>query len=257
MDPVHRTQAEPGYVLCSDCDGVGSCVVCGGLGSVEREDDRSARKPCPLCIGRRACRICGGTGQVPSRAPAAASAFLEARSSSECQLYLELHPHDCGEYGFSARARVERGERGLVAVYEAPCPRCNQNRRVEFRLVDELPPPAPAYGGSQPSKILDAGEFLYAADERLKDVPASPAGLERTRVLYARERLAEAIAALEEILKWIPPGQDHVPGETITSRRGGKLYRREPGRFARVRVEAALSTYRAGLQHYNLELAGG
>lgn len=57
MPPVNRTVPDDGYVLCTDCDGSGLCMVCGGKGNV-------GGKQCNLCFGGKKCRLCGGSGQL-------------------------------------------------------------------------------------------------------------------------------------------------------------------------------------------------
>lgn len=48
----------------------------------------------------------------------------------------------------------------------------------------------------------------------------------------------------EEVLKFLPPGADHVPGEALFSATGKALYQAEPGRFRKARLEAVLRAYR-------------
>ncbi|WP_278264898.1 hypothetical protein [Nocardia sp. AG03] len=60
-EPV-RTVAEPGHVLCYECDGLGWCPACGGNGWVL--DERGHRRLCPECHQQRVCPICRGAGQL-------------------------------------------------------------------------------------------------------------------------------------------------------------------------------------------------
>lgn len=155
--------------------------------------------------------------------------MLVARSSPECHLYIELHPCACGEAVFAAKHRTVSRDGQLVAVYEGPCRRCGAQRSFEFVLAEEIPPRPPAFGGDAPSTILDAGEFLHAADRFAKLAPPD---------------LARAIACLDEVLKLIPPGHDRVPEESIVSAVGRAVYTAEPGRFRRPRLVAVRDTYR-------------
>ncbi len=170
--------------------------------------------------------------------------MLVARSSPECHLYIELHPCACGETTLAARSRTESRGDALIAVYEGPCARCRVVRKFEFRLADAIPPAPPAFGGDAPSTILDAGQFLHAADRIAKRVPGDLTKLTAKDLATAHHDLATAAAAIDEVLKLIPPGLDHVPEASIESELGRKLYAAEPGRFRRVRLAAVRDTYR-------------
>jgi hypothetical protein len=167
--------------------------------------------------------------------------MLVARSSPECHLYIALHPCPCGDPGPRPEHRLEAQGPALVAVYEATCPGCGRSRRFEFALDDELPPPAPAFGGAAPSTIICPGQFLAHADRLASAVPADPAGDD------ARGRLAEAIAALDEVLKAIPAGADAVPADACFSVTGHRLYLAEPDRFRRARLEAVRAAHRQAI----------
>lgn len=170
--------------------------------------------------------------------------MLVARSSPECHLYIALHPCACGEAAFAPRARLVADGDGMITVYEGPCVRCGTTRRFEFRLTEALPPPPPAYGGDAPSTILDAGEFLHAADQLARTIPGDLTRLTPQDLSRAHANLAKAAAMLDEVLKLIPAGHDRVPDATITSDVGRAILAQEPGRFRRARLEAVRDTYR-------------
>lgn len=158
--------------------------------------------------------------------------MLLARTASECRLYIELNPHACGEREFQARSGVSRTAQGLVAVYEGACPGCGEQRRFAFILDDHPTPPAPAFGGPHPSSLIDPGQFLMAAEQA-----AASTG-----------QLATAVAALDEVIKFIPPGQDRVPVTAFTSVHGRAVFDRDPDRFDRARLDALLASYREALR---------
>jgi hypothetical protein len=172
---------------------------------------------------------------------------LVARSPSECQLYLELHPCSrCGEADFPW-SRHEAGEQAgwLLSAYEGVCPSCGTPRRFEFRLPDDVVPP-PAYGGPEPSQIIDPGEF-FELGERAAVYAVVPADAPPDRRAVAREAAVDAVAAVEEVLKFLPPGADAVPDEAFTSDVGRVVYAADPRRFGRERLESLLRTRRQAL----------
>ncbi|GLV52650.1 hypothetical protein TBS_32140 [Thermobispora bispora] len=176
---------------------------------------------------------------------------LIARSAAECHLYMDLHPCRCGNLDFEPAHWLELNGEHLVARYEGTCPGCGTKRSFEFVLDPEIPPLPPAFGGDRPSQIIDPGQFLYVSQQLASAVPADPAELGPDEDLWeAKELLRTAIAALEEVLKFIPEGADRVPEEAFTSPEGWLIYQREPGRFRRRRLEAVLAAYRRILQAY-------
>ncbi|HWU90486.1 MAG TPA: hypothetical protein VN253_24645, partial [Kofleriaceae bacterium] len=68
--------------------------------------------------------------------------------------------------------------------------------------------------------------------------------LDRDARQRGRTALARAIAALEEVTKFIPPGADRVPPEALFTPAGRGVYDREPGRFRIARLAAVLDVYR-------------
>ncbi len=187
----------------------------------------------------------------PGRSVAAARQPL-ARSNLEAHLYMDLRPCACGD------ARFERAHSvfglpggGLASRYAGPCAGCGTVREFVFSLPPE-PPPIPTgeirYGDDQPSELLDAGEWLWAADLYARAVPPDPHRLPDPERRLARGRLAGAVAAIDEALKFVPPGDDRVPSAAVQSRLGGPLYQREPGRFRVARLTAVRDAYRSALR---------
>jgi hypothetical protein len=83
------------------------------------------------------------------------------------------------------------------------------------------------FGGDTPSGLLDPGDWLAVADraDLADDLPL-------------------AAAALEEVLKFIPPGADRVPLAAFRGDAGRESHAREPGRFERAPLEWTAATYR-------------
>ncbi|MDG4773728.1 hypothetical protein [Solwaraspora sp. WMMD792] len=183
-----------------------------------------------------------------------------ARSSAEARLYVELHPCSCGETQFEPQVEVVALADGDLATrYQGSCAGCATAREFLFRLpADPLHPPAGAafsYGGPEPSRLIDPGEWLAVADRYAALVPADfatagpavadPAALDPVQRRRAMAALSRAVAALDEVLKFIPADADEVPSDTVTSEVGQRMRRREPGRFRRDRLTALRDTYTA------------
>lgn len=175
--------------------------------------------------------------------------MLIARSSPECRLYMELRACSCGEAWFEAGHVLREDPEGrLLAVYRGICPRCALPRRFTFVLDEAAPPPPPAFGGPAPSRIICPGEFLLLADRAAASAALAPEhGADPERAEHARAALATAVAAAEEVLKFIPDGGSCVPEASFTSQAGRAAYAREPGRFSRASLEETVAERRAAL----------
>jgi hypothetical protein len=152
-----------------------------------------------------------------------------ARSVAECHLYMALHPCSCGAADFPWTSHETRvtGD-GDLSVYQGSCPRCRTARRFEF-LVDGRGVPPPAFGGPEPSRIIGPEEF-YALSQRAAAVARDGDPADRY------EAALDAVAAVEEVLKFVPPGADAVPAETLPHD--------DPAGYTRERLEALRYTYR-------------
>ncbi|WBQ01806.1 hypothetical protein [Kribbella sp. CA-293567] len=161
-----------------------------------------------------------------------------ARTRDEAHLYLELQPcPDCG----SAEAPWEHAlveiDGELTISYAATCPGCAAEREYLFGLpATETPTGSwPTFGGPEPSELLDAGQWLAVADQAAGAVPTDPTA--------AGQALAIARAAVEEVIKFVPPGQDVVPADEFWTGTGRQVFEAEPGRFRLVRLLVVRDTY--------------
>ncbi|CAL9674897.1 hypothetical protein SUDANB176_07694 (plasmid) [Streptomyces sp. enrichment culture] len=142
----------------------------------------------------------------------------------------------------------------LVSVYEGVCPQCGRTRSFEFTMSEGLPPAPPAFGGPEPSRIIDPGEFLWISDRM-----STESGLRMLNTPLAQHRevrpaAAYAIAALEEVAKFLPEGADRIPEDRFTSERGREMYEQDPTRFTRKEITAALELKRrilAGIDRFS------
>ncbi|NUP03160.1 MAG: hypothetical protein HOW59_35090, partial [Nonomuraea sp.] len=94
----------------------------------------------------------------------------------------------------------------------------------------------PTFGGAEPSELLDAGEWLWVADLTASDVPVHDRA-------EARRVLRIATAAVEEVVKFVPPGAEAVPDDGFWSERGLGMRTAEPGRFQLDRLLIVRDTY--------------
>ena len=160
-----------------------------------------------------------------------------ARSNAEAHLFMDLRPCGCGDTRFPRQSAVVRRGDDLCSQYTGACETCGTVRTFVFRLPQEILMPVPGrvvFGGPAdgPSQLLDAGEWLEVADLHARRNPGTV------------NDLATAIAATEEILKFVPPGGERVPDEAFWTERGRAVRDGEPGRFRAVRLEAVLGAYR-------------
>ncbi|MFI9030209.1 hypothetical protein [Streptomyces sp. NPDC053560] len=170
--------------------------------------------------------------------------MLIARSSLEAHLYMDLHPCECGVADFARQHSLQQQDGAMVSVYEGVCAGCGRQRRFVFKMADELPPPPPAFGGPEPSRIIDPGEFMDVANGIATRVgPLLLATPEEDRRKH-RPAVVYSLAAMEEVLKFFPVGQDRIPADVFTSERGRALYDREPGKFSRDLIESNIARKR-------------
>jgi hypothetical protein len=177
-----------------------------------------------------------------------------ARTNMEAHLHMDLRPCGCGEAKFDrASSVVELPGGELASRYAGDCARCGSLREFIFRLPQRISsPPAGEirYGDAEPSQLLDAGEWLWVADSYARAVPAEPHRLPDPDRRQARARLANAVAAIDEVLKFVPRNGADVPSSAIWTALGGSIYTREPGRFLAVRLAAVKEAYRTSLRRF-------
>jgi hypothetical protein len=192
--------------------------------------------------------------QAGATEPSVRTAASLARTRDEAMLYLELHPCPrCGETEAHWDNTLANDDGWPARRYHAACPSCGTQREYLFRLPDRPLVPSPdthvLFGGPEPSELLDAGEWLHVADVCAR--AAVPVGVdEYGRSRYdteARESLEVAVAAMDEVLKFIPEDADEAPLSAFWTEAGQQVRAREPGRFERDRLLIVRSTYRNAL----------
>lgn len=171
---------------------------------------------------------------------------LSARTEAEAHLYMDLRPCSCGEVQFDRHASEIADDGVLCSRYAGRCARCGRPREFVFERP-EAPWPGRsdtvAFGGSEPSRLLDPGEWMMVALERARRQPST------------REDLAFARAAIEEVVKFLPAGAERVPDEAFTER-GRAIRDAEPGRFRRARLATTLQAWADILARYDASPPG-
>ncbi|MFI7065408.1 hypothetical protein ACIBL3_30735 [Kribbella sp. NPDC050124] len=166
-------------------------------------------------------------------------AFAVARTRDEAYLYLELHPcPNCGSIDTQWEDGLADVEGELAVSYAGICPGCDVERQYLFGLPARETRVAgwPTFGGPEPSELLDPGQWLDVADRATADVPTDPR--------EAGKVLAVAVAAVDEVIKFVPTGQDAVPEDEFWTPQGRALWDAGPDRFRLERLLAARDTYR-------------
>lgn len=180
-----------------------------------------------------------------------------ARTPQEAYLYIELHPCACGESRFEVRhSDVVETSGGLESVVAVTCTGCGAEREFRFSLPEEplvVRPGEVRFGGDEPSQLIDPGEWLAVADREAGSVaadvvsadvgPADVAAWEPDQRRSARRALATAVAAVDEVVKFVPPEGDAVPESAFVSTDGRAVYRTDPDRFRVARLVATRDRY--------------
>jgi hypothetical protein len=200
----------------------------------------------------------GATAPPPRRTPAPGTpgsagtsatsldAMPLARTPAEAQLAMNLSPCSCGASDVLTEHALFEIDGTYVGRYSGTC-RCGKPREFMFRLPDEplvSPPGGFRFGDGGPSQLLDPGVWLAVADHYAGLAPADVTGLDDAARRTARQNMLRAVAAMDEVIAFVPPGVAVVPPSAFTSPTGRQVRDREPGRFRRIRLEAVRDTYR-------------
>lgn len=175
-----------------------------------------------------------------------------ARTRDEAHLFLDLHGCDeCGATDVAWRSAVASVDGVLTRRYFGPCGECGTDREAYFALPEYPIAPDPdatvTFGGPEPSVLLDPGDWLLVADicsqaaGAAATAPGAPPDAEA--IAERHESLSIAVAAMDEVLKFVPAGVTAVPADAFFTERGRNVYRRDPGRFAVRRLSVVRDAY--------------
>jgi hypothetical protein len=182
---------------------------------------------------------------------------LVARSHNEAMVYVLLREcRACGETERDVTDVLHARDGEVVAEYTSYCRRCGNLDVYAFRLPERDPQAGGAgvvFGGERPSTIIDAGQWLYFADRTARSGPVEPAGLTPEQRLDAALAMESAAAAVREVVKFIPWGDERVPPAAIWTDRGRAEVARDPLRLRRDRMAVLEAAYR----DCAVRLAGG
>ncbi|MEJ3743606.1 hypothetical protein WEI85_09985 [Actinomycetes bacterium KLBMP 9797] len=169
------------------------------------------------------------------------------RTRDEAHLYMDLRPCErCGSAEITWQSQLTHDGGVPARRYHGTCAGCGAAREFVFRLPERPAVPGDDgvfFGGPEPSQLLDAGEWRLIADLGVREGSAPRTGdpaddAERQRAF------ALALAAMDEIIKFIPDGADGVPESAFWTARGRAEYDRNPASFTRARLEIWRDTFR-------------
>jgi hypothetical protein len=174
-----------------------------------------------------------------------------ARTLVEAELYLSLNPCTCG--GFEPPEASQRPD-GLW--FDGACPLCGaRSTREPFGMALDAPGFGTTwetfYGGPRPSTLVDAGEWLYAAERYADSVAVPKPGEQNPQYI---ERVTLATAQVTEYLKFIPGTRRLAkpPSSAYWTVRG-----RTAARNAVVLDRAIQEAYRYGVSEGLMARGGG
>lgn len=164
--------------------------------------------------------------------------YAIARTSAEAALYLELTPcPDCG----STETDWYDQQMGGVLSCAGVCAGCGANREYLFSSPqpdDSVPQSATSeFGGPEPSELINAGQWLAFADQIAGQVAVDD------RSEQARDAMAVARQAVEEVAKFVPASADAVPEEAFWTEAGREVRALDPGRFRLERLLVIRDSY--------------
>ena len=190
-------------------------------------------------------------------------AVIPVRTIAEAREFMVLELPECGDrLALEPLRSYPDGDR-WVHLYEAGCAGLGVRREFEF-IVDPKAPgdEAGVFGdGSQPSRLIDAGEWYLVSSRYLQAGAAAEKRFQQeprpNLVEEAYEHYSRASAALLEVLKFIPPGAGAPPDPAFWTERGRSVREQVGDQLARSVLEPAKAQLDDLLRAYREAYASG
>ena len=191
---------------------------------------------------------------VPTASPAT-EAPRRARSLAECGLYLNLCDYPVGG------RKESMSTQGDDVVVQYDCTKEGGPARRFLFLIGKADMVATGgdgpmrYGaGDKPSELVDAGQFFDMAEAFAKASPGSLDGLTADRGMTALRIIERAAACMDEVIKFIPAGEEMVPDRAFFTASGRHARAQQPaGRWSRARLGAIGGAYRSIADQFRQE----
>lgn len=183
-----------------------------------------------------------------------------ARTDPEARLYIAMCRCACGETDFAPIVTTGCVDGVPVCRYAGFCPACGTLRAFTFRLPTAPVPARPGeivFGDGSPSELLDPGLWWGVAEGCATSAPVEGNALAELERRLARDRLATAVAAMDEVLAFVPAGASKVPAWAFTSAAGRRIRKKDPRRFDRDRLVRTRADYRRRLAEIERAVKSG
>ncbi|GAA1030218.1 hypothetical protein GCM10009557_21450 [Virgisporangium ochraceum] len=172
-----------------------------------------------------------------------------ARSHNEAMMFVLLREcRGCGRTNRDLTDELHVSETGAEshAEYTAFCRDCGNIDVYRLRLPAADPQAGErgvVFGGPEPSRILDAGEWVSVALRTSANTPEDPAGMTDQERSDAALAMHTAAAAVREAAKFIEPGRERLPRSAMWTDVGREEFDRDPWRFSRPRLAVLERAY--------------
>ncbi|MGW0432172.1 hypothetical protein ACWDV4_06455 [Micromonospora sp. NPDC003197] len=169
------------------------------------------------------------------------------RSRDEAHLYLDLHPcTKCGGVDVAWESALTSDQGAPARRYHGTCTGCRTYREFIFQLPERPAVPGPDdlvfFGGPEPSRLFDAGEWRLISEAAIYEGGA-PKSSDPAVNAARRQTFALGVAAIGEILKFVPDGTDAVPESCFWTPRGRARYEKNRAHFSREYLERSHQSF--------------
>jgi hypothetical protein len=162
----------------------------------------------------------------------------EPRSLAEMHFVAGMDP--CRACGDRQPLAWQTGGEGTRWIVRARCTRCGTLRSYQFESARDLLAvrhPSRELGGREPSRILDPYALVHEIDRLVPTIVTEPGQLIDPEWSRNFERIVRVQTALAELAKFIPTGEQRVPGIRHRDSRGHDDARARPERYSRMWID--------------------